>query len=97
MKQKGTASIALVLMSFYAISAFFFFKQGLLLIAIAVAVLLPKCQTNSCENASLESKIIHSSDFCSLSIFIPVLSPIDCSFCFLQCFVQFFLNLGFMV
>lgn len=74
-----------------------FLKQGLLLIATAVAVLLPKCQTNSCENASLESKIIHSSDLCSVRIFILVLSPIDCSFCCLQYFVQFFLSWDFMV
>lgn len=74
-----------------------FLKQGLLLIDIAVAVLLSKCQTNSCEKASLESKIIQSLDLCSLRIFIPVLSPFDCSFCCLQCFVQFFLSWGFMV
>lgn len=67
-----------------------------MLIAIAVAVLLPKCQTNSCENASLRRKIICTSDLFSLSIFIPALSPIDCSLCFLQCIVQL-LSLGFMV
>lgn len=62
-------------------------------IAIAVAALFPKCQTSSCENISLESKRIYFSDLCSLSIFIPVISPIDCSFWFLQCFVQFLLQL----
>lgn len=89
-KQKGMVWVALVLT--FAMPSLFFW--GLLHIAIAVAALFPKCQTSSCENISLESKRIYFSDLCSLSIFIPVISPIDCSFWFLQCFVQFLLHLG---